>query len=361
VVDHVIEIPLPSRTLSGFRGDDCATALRAAVSSFVAGPENRLAAVAVNRLLQTNDLPAAPQVLAIHGNGGTGKTHLASGLVRSWQDRAGDDCAEYFTAADFRHLLADAIKTGSVNEFRGRIRGRKLLSIDDIDRLPRDDYLQQELRFTLDACARSCATVVVTSSSPIYTLRNLTADVRSRLAAGLELRLAPPGEVARKQLALQVSAALGQPLSEVAAGRLAAAAGDTAGDVFAALFEFSAHRSLRSSGNELGDMERYLAHRAARRPTMRAILQTVAKHYHVPQKVLKSSSRRQSAVAARAMAVYLARELASLSYDRIGAALGGRDHSTIMHNYRKVAETLTHDHTIREIFGSLQRNLQRTA
>jgi chromosomal replication initiator protein len=78
----------------------------------------------------------------------------------------------------------------------------------------------------------------------------------------------------------------------------------------------------------------------------------------VPQKVLKSGTRRRSAVAARAMAVYLARELAGMSYERIGRALGGRDHSTIMHNYHKIVDQLTHDAATRDAVADLQRILQ---
>ncbi len=119
----------------------------------------------------------------------------------------------------------------------------------------------------------------------------------------------------------------------------------------------SAPKHLASGGNDLRAVDRFLANRAARRPAIRDVLQAVAKYYQLPQKVLKSSSRRQSAVAARAMAVYLARELAGLSYQRIGDALGGRDHSTIMHNYRKIADSLAHDGPTRDALAELQRNL----
>ncbi len=358
MVDHVTEIPLPGRTICGTSVDDHTAPPRVAESAFVAGPENRLAASVVNRLLESVGAAATLPVLAIYGASGTGKTHLARGLVWSWQEREAER-AEYLTAADFRHTLADAIKTDTVNDFRRRLRGRKLLAIDDVDRLPRDEYIQQELRYTIDACAENGGMIVVTSSSPASIVRNLAVDVRSRLAGGLELRLAPPEEAARQRLAHHVSAAIGHPLSAEAARRLAAGVTGTAGDVFGALFELSADLS-RPIGSDVRAVEKYLANRAARRPAIRDILQAVAKYYRVPQKVLKSGSRRQSAVSARAMAVYLARELAGLSYERIGHALGGRDHSTIMHNYRKIADSLIHDGAVREALANLQRSLQVT-
>jgi chromosomal replication initiator protein len=377
VVDHVTEIPLPGRTLCGVTAEDTASVgnaasadhvaslPRVAASAFIAGPENRVAASAINRLLALESERTATRILSIYGVSGTGKTHLARGLVQSWQERDGSDTAgantaEYFTAADFRHALADAIKSDTVAEFRNRVRGRKLLAIDDIDRLPSDANLQHELRSTIDALEEAGAMLVVTSSSPSNASRNLSVDIRSRLAAGLELRLAPPEEAARQRLAQHVSAALGRPLSTEAAERLAAAVTGTAREVFGAMFELQSELS-KTIGSDVRAVERFLAGRDARRPVVRDILATVAKYYRIPQKVLKSSSRRRSAVSARAMAIYLARELAGLSYDRIGEALGGRDHTTIMHSYRKIADALGHDAATRDALADLERQLLHTA
>ena len=375
MVDHVTEIPLPGRTFCGTSVEDHVTPPRVTLGSFVAGPENRFTASVLNRLLEFDDSRATATVLTICGASGTGKTHLARGLVRSWQERGrtdghstdwsrteanSADCAAYLTAADFRHTLIDAIKTDTVGEFRRRLRGCKLLAIDDVDRLPRDEYIQQELRYTIDACAENGAMIVVTSAGPLSALRNLSVDVRSRLAGGLELRLAPPDEAARKRLVHNVSAAFGRPLSPAAADRLAAGVTGTAGDVFGALFELNAVLS-GPIGSDVQAVEKYLADRAGRRPAMRDILRAVAKYYRIPQKVLKSGSRRQSAVSARAMAVYLSRELAGLGYMRIGQALGGRDHTTIMYNYRKVANSLAHDGATREALDDLERSLKQTA
>lgn len=350
MVDCVIEIPLPGRTLLRASADDRSDAACVAVPAFFAGPENQLLAGAVDRLLPPAS--GAPPVLAIFGASGTGKSHLLRGLVRCWHDRCGVESAEYFAASDFRRDLTDAIRGESVVDFRRRVRSRQLLAIDDLDRLPGADYLQDELRHTLDACEESGSTVVVASARPVSSLRALSAAVRSRLASGLELRLAPPDQLARESLVRTVSAALGLGLTDEAAVRFAGGVAGTANDLFGALFELYSDRR----GRERGDVpwvSRYLASRDARRPTFREILPIVARYYGVSQKVLKSSSRQQSAVFARAMAVYLARELSGLSYERIGTALGGRDHSTIMHNYRKIAQQAADDLAARAAIDEL--------
>jgi chromosomal replication initiator protein len=365
VVDCLIEIPLPGRAFCASNGDVAHLASSMVMPTFVAGPENRLLASAISRLIRTSQLNPvdAPQlplaVFAIHGPSGTGKTHLARGLVQIWQERGGTDSAEFFAASDFRHLLIDAIKNKTVAEFRQRIRSCALLVIDDIDHLPRDEYLQQELRSTLDAVQEQDRTLVVTSSHSTSALRNLSVDVRSRLAAGLSLELAPPNELARTQILRRASIALSRPLSELAAAKLAAGVGGTPADLFGALFELMADRPTWAGG-DVRCVEQYLGRRAARRPSLRNILQAVAKYCAIPQKMLKSTSRRQSVVLARSIAVYLSRELTGLSYERIGAGLGGRDHTTMMHSHRKIERQISRDFATREAVDELRRILAVT-
>jgi chromosomal replication initiator protein len=328
--------------------------------TFVAGPENRLLASAVGQLLPGVTDPVAtsritaPKLIAIHGRTGVGKTHLARGLVEHWLERHGTESAEYLTASDFRYALVAAIKTETVAEFRQRIQARELLVIDQLDRLPRDPYVQQELRSTLDAAEEHGKMVLVTSTQPASTLRNLTVDVRSRLSAGLMLQLSPPEDAAKKQILQRASDTLGRPLSDEAARRLAAEIRGTASELFGALFELFADRA-KWAGGDVRSVERYLALRAARRPTLRNILQAVAKYCAVPQKMMKSSSRQQSVVLARSIAVYLSRELAGLSYQRIGAALGGRDHTTMMHSYHKIERQITRDLATRTAIEELRQ------
>jgi len=365
VVDCLIEIPLPGRTLGSTTAKAADRPTSSTLPSFVAGPENRLVATAVSRLLEAGE--AAPHeqpgttiaeahVLALCGESGTGKTHLARGAVDWWHERCGADSAEYLTAADFRRRLTDAYDDDDVAGFRRQIRARRLLAIDDLHRLAASDYLQQELRYTIDACQEAGAWLMVTSSRPVATLANLSPDVRSRLSAGLVLGLAPPGPAARGRIVQQASAALGWSLPKGEARRLAAGVAGTANDLFGTLFELQATAPhARSCGTDT--IDRYLAEHEPRRPPLREIIAVVAKYHGIPQKVLKSSVRKQAAVTARAMVVYLAREYGRASYERIGHALGGRDHTTIMHSYRKIQRQMQNDPMTRSSIADLRRLL----
>ncbi len=88
---------------------------------FIAGPENRLASVAVDSL--SNDVSSPFSPLVIYGPTGTGKTHLAHGLAQAWNARRGGG-ALYITASDFAHDLTAAIEAETTAEVRGDARSR---------------------------------------------------------------------------------------------------------------------------------------------------------------------------------------------------------------------------------------------
>jgi chromosomal replication initiator protein len=362
VVDQLTDIPLPGRKCSSPPASAANLHRDVELPAFVAGPENRLVAAAFQQLLRSaggfSDASFAaprfaPPIIALFGPSGTGKTHLAHGLVRYWQKQRGDEAAQYLTASDFRRQFTDAIRADAVPELRRGLRSRQLLAIDDLHQLPGDDHLLQELRYMLDAYEEQGGTVIVTSHRPVAALANLATDVRSRLAAGLMLQLASPGPAARLRIIRQITTALGNRLADDAATRLANGINGTTRDLIGALFELCA----APARNGATDAERAGQLLSARRPTLRQIIPVVARYTRVPQKQLKSASRRHSIVFARSVAVYLARELAAASYHEIGRALGGRDHTTIMHNYHKIDDDRRSCPDTQETLDELRRIL----
>jgi chromosomal replication initiator protein len=348
VIEYLSEIPLPSRMLAPPAAQTGTRSPKSTSFGFIAGAENRLVASAINRLLQPATDVRAFKLVALFGRSGTGKTHLAHGLVNHWNANHRPESATYLTAGDFYRGLLDAIKRNTTTEFHRALRAHQLLAIDDLHQLPDDDYVSRELRFTLDAFEENGSALIVTSLRPAGTLANISPDLRSRLSAGLSLQLAPPAGAARIRIIRQASESLGRPLSEQAAANLASRVDGTANDLFGAVFEHCA------STND----DQHVPSRFVRQPQLREIIVAVARHFRLPQKQLKSQSRRQSIVTARAVAIYLAREVAGATYEQIGRALGGRDHTTIIHNYRKIVRERSQDPAVQEAIEELTRTIR---
>jgi chromosomal replication initiator protein len=356
VLEYLSEIPLAGRTLMPQPARNTNGSSQTAPLGFVAGAENRLVASTVNQLMRVDSRASAAKLLSLFGPSGTGKTHLSRGLVHHWNDQRGSQSALYLTAIDFYRQLLDAVKRGAVSDYRNVLRAHELLAIDDLHQLPKYDYVSQELRSTLDHFEENGKTLIVTSRRPANLLANISASVRSRLSSGLLLQLSPPGKAARVRIIRRAAETLGTPLTDEAAKHIAIGIRGNANHLFGAVFELCAKSPKQTNGESECDLT-VVASRTHQPPNIREILVLVAKTYGVPQAQLRSQSRRQSIVGARAMVAYLARELAGMSYEQIGRALGGRDHTTIIHSYRRIDRDRDRDPVLQEEIDELSRIL----
>lgn len=71
-------------------------------------------------------------------------------------------------------------------------------------------------------------------------------------------------------------------------------------------------------------------------PSIDSIKKAVCEFYGISSIHLVATRRTKAIVEARHMAMYLCRELTPHSYPLIGKFLGGLDHTSVMHGFRKV-------------------------
>ena len=96
----------------------------------------------------------------------------------------------------------------------------------------------------------------------------------------------------------------------------------------------------------------------AKRPALAAIAAAVAKQFGVKLSLLRGPSRRRAVVVARDAAIYLARELSQTSFVEIGRYFGGRDHTTVLHGYRKLQELLGDDAALKQAVDTVEKALR---
>jgi chromosomal replication initiator protein len=110
---------------------------------------------------------------------------------------------------------------------------------------------------------------------------------------------------------------------------------------------------------DAAQMKRYLDQRASRvNATVEDIVRLVARYHKLSPRMLASNTRRRTLVEARSVVIYLARHLLGTSFEQLGQALGGRDHSTIMHSFRRIEEALPRDRRLKACVDELQRLLR---
>jgi chromosomal replication initiator protein len=354
VVDEVTEIPIKGGPVS--RGSSSPSDDEVTLRAFIVGPENRLVSVAVQSLLEDEESPYRP--VYFYGPPGTGKSHLALGLVSLWRASSRRRAAVYATAVDFARELADAIQTQTTEDFSTPYRRASLLVLEDVDLLAGKQAAQRELVVTLDALNNRGSRTVLTGKNAPGQLEGISHRLRSRLAAGLAVPLAPPGPSARLAILERLARAKGLQLADPAARTLADGLTLTVPGLLGALAQLQAEAP---GGNRMIDLEaarQYLARRnGAGHVSLPQIARMTARHFSLKVTDLQSPSRRHAVVAARGVAMYLARNLTAESLEQIGHYFGGRDHTTVSYGCRKTEERLQTEPDLRDAVFQLREKL----
>jgi len=358
VVNGVVEIPIPGSMFPGRSGSPQGSNDPAELPVFLAGPENRLVEVAVEAVLSDADDGYSPIVFC--GPSGTGKSHLAWGLAALWKARFRKKPSVYVTATDFARELADSIQTKTVDDFSARYRQLSLLVLEDVHHLAGKRPAQQELIFTLDALANAGARVVLTCSGPLAEVPGIAPGLRSRLAAGLVVPLFPPGREARLMILRRVAQARGVALSDPAQDVLADGLSVTVPELFGVVIELGISGGAQGRVIDVESARRYVARRnGSASLSLREIALNTARLFSLKLADLRSPSRRRAVVAARGVAIYLARNLTTETLAEIGQYFGGRDHTTVSYGYRKTEQLLETENEVRQAVLALQRSFQR--
>ena len=359
VVDTVVCLPIPGHVLPRDDGHEEGTGEERSVGQFLLGPENRLLGVALDPLLNGETGLYAP--LVIVGPPGSGKSHVAAGLVALWRRRLGPRSALCVSALDFSHQWTEATETHATDDFQNRYRRVQLLAIDDVELLATKPSAQQELAHTIDALAAEGGLILLTCTARPELIRGFAPRLKSRMQAGLVVPLSLPTAQTRLAAVRQFAALRQLELVEDAAAVLAQGSSGPLCELWAAVLRLELASRVDGGAITARRAAQYLAERgSAKVPTLRDIAVATARQFSVRLGDLRSPSRRRAVVHARDVAMYLARVLTGKSFEQIGTYFHGRDHSTVSHGCSKMAELLKNDPVLSALVDRVRRELQAT-
>jgi chromosomal replication initiator protein len=312
---------------------------------FVIGPANRLAHATA---LAVAELPGeAYNPLFMHGPPGLGKTHLLGAIAHYMRRNHPALTVHYTTAERFTSEFVGALRREGPEAFKARYRGLDALLIDDVQVLEGKERTEEEFVHTFNALYASGKQIVLSSDRPPEALSRLAERLRDRFRWGLQVELGRPDLRTRIALLWRFLSDDGAELPDPAAlHEIASRVPDNVRVLEGAMTRVLAVSSLLSEPlstplvrRALGASQTGPAPGSPEPPALEAIQDAVCAVTGLAREQLLSSSRSPRIARARQLAMYLARELTSLSLAEIARGFN-RDHTTVLHAIRAVSTRL---------------------
>ena len=327
--------------------------------TFIVGSANRLAHAAS---LSVAERPGeAYNPLFLYGGVGLGKTHLMHAVGNAVVQRFPRKRVVYATSEKFTNDFITSIQQGRIDDFRARYRKIDLLLIDDIQFIADKERTQEEFFHTFNAIHEDGKQIVLSSDRPPKQITTLEERLRSRFEWGLIADLTAPDLETRIAILRTKSEEQGVRVDPEALEFIARKVASNIRELEGALNRIVAYASMQGMpiNVELAQavLSNVLYSPRKRAVTPERIAMAVSDYYDVELEALRGQKRDRAIVVPRQIAMYLMREETDVSLLRIGAELGGRDHSTVLHACRKIDQEVARNEDLRRELATVRESI----
>lgn len=307
--------------------------------NYVMGNSNRFAWAAAQAVASNPATTYNP--LFLYGGVGLGKTHLMHAIGNRIKQNDPSMKVLYISSENFTNEIINSIYNKNTEAFRKKYRNIDCLIIDDIQFLKGKEQTQVEFFHTFNDLKDSNKQIIISSDRLPKEIETLEDRMRSRFEQGLIADIQPPDLETRiailRQKAFNDNIEIPNDVLTLLATSITSNIREIEG-VYTRLVANSSLMNipitLEATRNMLDGMGNIVQ---VRQITFNSITQAVAEHYHIKVDELFNKKRTQNIAYPRQIAMYLCRELADMSYPRIGELFGGRDHTTVIHAYEKIS------------------------
>ena len=336
------------------------TTRRYSFESFVIGPSNRFAHAAALSVAETPARSYNP--LFVYGDAGLGKTHLLQAISHYVRENYPTYRVRYISTETLLNEFVDAIRKNQQPDFKRRYREIDVLLIDDIQFMEGKEQLQEEFFYTFNSLHEAQRQIVLSSDRPPDAIATLEDRLRSRFKMGLITDIQPPDFETRLAILRKKGEHSGTTVPADVLEFIATNITYNIRELEGALIRVNAYATLNDARLTVELANQILADSISstkpRQLTAGFIIERTAEMFHLEVAQLKGKSRTRDLVHARQVGMYVCRELTDLSYPQIGKEFGGRDHTTVIHAYDKIANLMRERHKTYEDVTSLIQQIR---
>ncbi|MDH1264909.1 MULTISPECIES: chromosomal replication initiator protein DnaA [unclassified Pseudomonas] len=326
--------------------------------NFVEGKSNQLARAAAWQVADNPKHGYNP--LFLYGGVGLGKTHLMHAVGNHLLQKNPNAKVVYLHSERFVADMVKALQLNAINEFKRFYRSVDALLIDDIQFFAKKERSQEEFFHTFNALLEGGQQVILTSDRYPKEIEGLEERLKSRFGWGLTVAVEPPELETRVAILMKKADQAKIDLPHDAAFFIAQRIRSNVRELEGALKRVIAHSHFMGRDITIELIRESLKDLLALQDKLVSIdniQRTVAEYYKIKISDLLSKRRSRSIARPRQVAMALSKELTNHSLPEIGDAFGGRDHTTVLHACRKIAELRESDADIREDYKNLLRTL----
>ena len=315
--------------------------------TLVTGRANDLARAAAMQVAQNPGTSYNP--LFVYGGVGLGKTHLVHAIGNAVYRHNPRAVIRYVHVEDYYADVVRAYQQKSFDAFKRYYRSLDLLLIDDIQFFNNKNRTQEEFFHAFNALTEARKQIVITCDTYPKDIQGLEDRLISRFDWGLTVQIEPPELEMRVAILQKKAEALRVDLHDDVAFLIAKNLRSNVRELEGALNKVVAFARFHGRGISLEvakDALKDLLNAHNRQLTIEHIQKTVADYYKIKVADMHSKKRTRVIARPRQVAMWLAKDLTPMSLPAIGEAFGGRDHTTVMHACRTIAELRLGDHQL---------------
>ncbi|MFM8313987.1 MAG: chromosomal replication initiator protein DnaA [Deltaproteobacteria bacterium] len=306
--------------------------------TFVIGTSNQFAHAACQAVSKQPGQCYNP--LFIFGGAGLGKTHLLRAIGYELSKNQSNLRILFLTSEAFTNELIQAIRIDRMREFREKYRsGCDVLLLDDIHFLAGKERTQEEFFYTFNYLHESRKQIVITSDRYPKDIQGLENRLQTRFEWGLVADVQPPEVETRVAILKNKAEEQKISLPDDVAHYVASHVTSNIRELEGSLHRLQAHASLNNSSINLDlaqQILRDLVPRLKHELTADGVLKLVALTFGLKIADLKSNKRARNLSEPRQICMYLLRKHLMMSLPEIGAFMGDRHHTTILHGVNEI-------------------------
>lgn len=327
--------------------------------TFVVGKNNDIAHATA--LAVAEDPGTYGNPLFIYGGAGLGKTHLLHSMAHYVLSKHPDYRIIYVTSEEFTNELVRSIQHKQGESFKNKYRNIDMLLIDDIQFIVNKESTQEEFFHTFNALQTQGKQIILTSDKPPKEMETLEERIRSRFEWGLMADIGVPDYETRMAILRKKAESDNFNIDDDILNYIATNIKSNVRELEGALNKLLAFNHLEHTDITMEIAERELANIITpdkpREITPQLIVEVVSEHFHISVDQMISKNRSSDIAKPRQIAMYLCKNMTSSPLDAIGALLGGRDHSTIIHGIKKVTEEYEGNETTRALIETIKKKI----